>query len=304
MDRARAESHQRATGAARPGTASAVRPGTASASGTARPSGTSTALLRATHPGPVLAVTTIAGLLAVAAGRPATTVALVTAAVLCGQLSVGWGNDLVDLARDRVTGRADKPLATGELGIGTARVALGLAVAACVVLSALLGWRAALAHLGCVGLAHAYNLGLKATVWSWLPYAGAFGLLPAVATLAVPDPARPAWWAVLAGAVLGVAAHLVNAVPDLDDDARTGVRGLPHRLGARRSRVGATLLLLVASALAVLGPGGPVATWSLVVLAAVGALAVVALRGEGRWPFRAAMLIALLDVVLLLGATA
>ena len=42
---------------------------------------------------------------------PRTRVALVTAAVLCGQLSIGWSNDLVDLARDRAVGRRDKPLA-------------------------------------------------------------------------------------------------------------------------------------------------------------------------------------------------
>ncbi|WP_228387448.1 UbiA family prenyltransferase [Nocardioides sp. dk884] len=185
-------------------------------------------------------MTTIATLLAIAAGKPPGTVVLVGAAVLCGQLGIGWGNDLVDLPRDRATARPDKPLATGEVSVRVARAALSGSLVACLVLSALLGWRAALAHLVCVGLAHAYNLGLKATPWSWLPYAGAFGLLPAVATLAGSVPARPAWWAVLAGAVLGVAAHLLNAVPDLADDASTGVHGLPHRLGARRCRVAAT----------------------------------------------------------------
>ncbi|WP_323368770.1 UbiA family prenyltransferase [Nocardioides sp. dk4132] len=249
-------------------------------------------------------MTTIATLLAIAAGKPPGTVVLVGAAVLCGQLGIGWGNDLVDLPRDRATARPDKPLATGEVSVRVARAALSGSLVACLVLSALLGWRAALAHLVCVGLAHAYNLGLKATPWSWLPYAGAFGLLPAVATLAGSVPARPAWWAVLAGAVLGVAAHLLNAVPDLADDASTGVHGLPHRLGARRCRVAATVLLAAASVLAVLGPRGSAAPWSVAVLAGVAVLAVVALVGAGRWPFRAAMGIALLDVVLLVGATA
>src|SRR3712207_7375206 len=33
---------------------------------------------------------------------------------------------------------------------------------------------------------------------------------------------------------LGVGAHLLNVLPDLEDDAATGVRGLPHVLGPRR----------------------------------------------------------------------
>lgn len=272
--------------------------------GTTVPRGASAprALVQAAHPGPALAVTTVAALLAVAADQPAGTVVGVASAVLAGQLTVGWGNDLVDAARDRVTGRTDKPVATGEVSIRAVTVALAVAGAACVALSLLLGWRAGLVHLLCVALAHAYNIGLKATPFSWLPYAGAFGLLPAVASLAGPDPAGPAWWAVGAGASLGVGAHLVNALPDLADDERTGVRGLPHRLGAGPSRVLAAVLLAVASVLAVLGPAGRAPAWALAALAGVGVLSVVSLTGRGRWPFRAAMAVALADVVLLVAA--
>ena len=38
-----------------------------------------------------------------------------------------------------------------------------------------------------VGAGHAYNVWLKATWWSWLPYASAFGTLPTVVTLAGPS---------------------------------------------------------------------------------------------------------------------
>ena len=49
------------------------------------------------------------------------TAALVVAAVLAGQLSVGWSNDLVDVGRDRRAGRTDKPLATGEASLAVVR---------------------------------------------------------------------------------------------------------------------------------------------------------------------------------------
>ncbi|WP_028473304.1 UbiA family prenyltransferase [Nocardioides alkalitolerans] len=277
---------------------------------TDRPRGSVAAgLVDAAHPGPALAVTVVAGVLASAADRSAVVVALVVLAVLAGQLTVGWANDLLDVERDRAVGRADKPVATGQVPLRVARVALLLAAVACVALSAALGWRSALVHLVLlVGSAHAYNLGVKATAASWAPYAVAFGALPSVAFLADTGPTGDAarwapWWMTLAGATLGVAAHLLNVLPDLDDDARTGVRGLPHRLGAARSRALAVVLLLAASGLAVLGPAGPPPAWAWAALLVVVGLAVVGLVGRGRAPFRAALLIAVVDVVLLAAVT-
>lgn len=265
-------------------------------------------LLTAAHPGPAAAVTTVAALLAVSAQKPAGTVVLVALAVLAGQLTVGWVNDLVDRPRDRALGRTDKPLATGQVGPGVVTVALAVAGVACVVLSLAVGWRSGMVHLVLgVGAAQAYNLGVKATAFSWLPYAVAFGTLPAVASLAGgggagSGPAWPPWWMTAAGAALGVGAHVLNALPDLADDLRTGVRGLPHRLGERVARPLAAGLLVAASALAALGPAGSPPPWVWVALLVVVALAVLALTGRGRLPFRAAMAIALLDVVLLVAA--
>lgn len=258
------------------------------------------ALLRAAHLGPTLAVTLVVALLAVADAQPAGTAALVTAAVLTGQLTIGWANDLLDTGRDRAVGRPDKPLASGELSATTARTALTVAAAACVLLSVSVGWRSALVHLLLgVGSGHAYNLLAKRTAWSWLPYAVAFGSLPAVVTLAGASPHAPPWWWMATAALLGVAAHLLNALPDLADDAATGITGLPHRLGARRTRLTATALLVLGSAVAVLGPAGPPPVAALAALAVVAGLAAVALLGRGRLPFGAAIGIALLDVALL-----
>jgi 4-hydroxybenzoate polyprenyltransferase len=257
------------------------------------------ALLRAAHLGPTVAVTVLVAVLAAGRGLPLLEASLVTAAVLTGQLTIGWANDLVDLGRDRRVGRTDKPLATGEVPVGSVRTALVLAAGATVALSFTLGWRSALVHLVLVvGAGQAYNLGLKATAWSWAPYAVAFGALPAVVTLADPDPSWPPWWLTLAGSTLGVGAHFLNVLPDLADDAVTGVRGLPHRLGERRSRVTATALLVAASGAALVGRDGPVVWWTVAVAVVVLALAAASLRGRGRTPFRAAIGIAVLDVVL------
>jgi 4-hydroxybenzoate polyprenyltransferase len=258
------------------------------------------AVLAAAHIGPTVAVTSIAALLAASEGLGFATGTLVTLAVLMGQLTIGWGNDLVDAARDRVVGRRDKPLADGRVSPRLVRRCLAAAGVACVVLSLAAGWRSGVVHLVClVGGGHAYNLGLKATAWSWAPYAVAFGSLPAVVTLAGSTPAAPPAWAVAVAAMLGVGAHFLNALPDFADDAATGVHGLPHRIGATATRGAATTLLVVASVVAVLGPAGTPDAASWAALGLVGALAVVALVGRGKVPFAAAVAIALLDVVLL-----
>ena len=105
------------------------------------------------------------------------------------------------------------------------------AAAACVPLSLALGRRAGAAHLVAVASALSYNAGLKAGPLSFAPYAVSFGLLPDVVALAAPGGRAAPGWASAAGALLGVGAHLANALPDLEDDLATGVRGLPHRLG-------------------------------------------------------------------------
>ncbi len=257
-------------------------------------------LLRAAHFGPSVAVTTIAILLALALGLPVYEGVVVTVAVFTGQLTIGWGNDLLDVDRDREIGRPDKPLANGDLTPPFVRRWLIVAAAACVVLSLLAGWRSGATHLVLlVGSGHLYNVYFKATAWSWLPYAVAFGSLPAVVSLADSPAQWPATWMIGTAAMLGIAAHFLNTLPDLEDDTATGVRGLPHRLGALRSRLIATVLLVLASTVAVLGPTGPPATWTWAALAVVGALATLALFGNGKTPFYAAIGIALADVALL-----
>jgi 4-hydroxybenzoate polyprenyltransferase len=260
-------------------------------------------LLRAAHPGPTFAVTAIASLLTVAFGLPVQRGVLVTLAVLAGQLSVGWGNDLVDRQRDRAAGRTDKPLAIGELAPAPVRRALGAALGVCVVLSLSVGWRSGLVHLAlAVAPAHAYNLHLKRTVWSGLPYAVAFGAAPAVVSLAAVPPGPPPVWMVVAAATLGLAAHLLNALLDVEADAATGVHGLPHRIGVPWGRAIATVLLVAASVVVVAGPGAasalpPPATWTA--LAAVGVLALVTLLGPRSATFGAAIGIALVNVALI-----
>lgn len=264
-------------------------------------------LVVATHPAPTAVVTALAAGLLVGVGAPARVVGLATAAVLAGQLSVGWSNDWVDAARDVASDRTDKPVVTGAVEQATVRAAAIVAAAACVVLSLATGWLPGLVHLVAVAAAWSYNLRLKDSIASFVPYGLAFGLLPVFLWLALPGGQLAPAWVVVAGALLGVGAHLANAVPDLEADVASGVRGLPHRLGRRRSALLAPLVLGTGACVAAAGPPGPPAAWvvgvagaAVLVGAAAGATAV--LRPRSRAPFSLSMLVAGLSVVLMVAA--
>lgn len=247
----------------------------------------------------------LAGLLAAVAGGSTSLVVRVVSAFLAGQLSVGWSNDWLDAARDRSVQRTDKPVASGWVSRRSVGAAAAAAAAATVPLSLLMGPRPGAAHLLAVLSAWSYNLWLKRTLWSWLPYAVSFGLLPNVVTLALPRAHLAPGWVTAAGALLGVGAHLVNVLPDVEEDLATGVRGLVHRLGRRRAAVTAPAVLVAATVLVVVGPPGPPTAagwWGLGIAAAAAVLAAVAgAHGAGRrLSLMATVLVAIVNVALLL----
>lgn len=268
------------------------------------------ALIRASHPEPAAAVTAVAGLLASGAGHRPAGVAAVAGTVLSSQLAVGWVNDRLDAGRDATVGRTDKPVAAGRVRPTTVAAAGAIAALATVALALLTSPPAAIAAI--VGLTSAllYDWPLKFTPVSVLPYLVSFAALPAFVVLALPGSPAPPAWLLAAGGLLGGGAHFANALPDLADDARTGVRGLPQRLGPAGCWCAAAVLLFSATLALVLGPPGE-PSWSG--LAAVAAAAVVLPAGwyagrratrAGDRPvavFRAVMLVALVDVVLLVG---
>ena len=263
-------------------------------------------LLRAAHPEPSAAVTLAATALAVGAGLGARSV-LVMLAVGSGQLSIGWSNDWLDRHRDRAGHRLDKPVAQHEVDPRTVLAAAVGALVVCVATSLALGPAAAVAHLVGVTAGWIYNLVVKRTALSVVPWMVAFGLLPAVVTLTAPLGRWPAWWIMAAGAVLGGGAHLANAIPDLEHDRATGVEGLPHRLGRRRALGVATVLVATGVALVTYGVTSRTATAVIGVAGGTGLAWVVAAtrRGRDRAAFRGVVaLLLLLAIGVVLGGAA
>jgi heme o synthase len=264
------------------------------------------ALLRSSHPEPGGAVTVAMTLLAAGVGHRGWALLGIFLAVGATQLTIGWVNDWLDADRDRQAGRADKPVASGQVSRRTVGVA-GLVSALAVPFLGLPFGPVATLLISLVAIfGLLYDWPLKSTVFSIVPYLVAFGLLPAFIVVALPGHPVPPAWLVAAGALLGGGAHFANVLPDLADDAATGVRGLPHRLGATGSAIAAALLLLGATLALVFGPPGPPswAGWAAgaatVVVLPLGAYAYRRARGRGVAMFRAVIVVALLDVLLLI----
>jgi 4-hydroxybenzoate polyprenyltransferase len=249
-------------------------------------------------------VTAVTVLLAVAAGAsPGPEIWIFfSVSVLAGQLSIGWSNDYVDAPLDTASHRTGKPVAAGALGRTTVLVAALVALAVSFGLALVVGPATAVWLVPVVGGGWIYNLGLKATAWSGLAYVLGFAPLPGLAVSILPGHPLPRSWALVAAGLLGLGAHFVNVLPDLADDRATGVRGLPQRVadvgGELSVRVVALVLLVSASALVAFAPGTPRRAPVAAGLAAAVLLGVVALRARGRAPFRCAMAIAAIDVVM------
>jgi 4-hydroxybenzoate polyprenyltransferase len=267
------------------------------------------ALVIASHPGPSLAITAMATVLAAEAAPTGFGPVLVAPAMLAGQLSVGWSNDACDAARDVAAGRTDKPVARGEISVRSLWVAAVVSVVAALAMAAAISLLTMGILALLVGAGWAYNLGLKSTPWSGVMYLLGFGPLPAYAASTLPGQPAPRFWVCVAAGLVGLGAHFVNVLPDLAADLSSGVRGLPQLVAARwgpgAARGAALVLLLSASALLVV-EASPARRWVAVAGLCVSCvLAVAGAVGTGRTPFRAALAIAGADVaVFVFGADA
>jgi len=138
------------------------------------------------------------------------------------QFAIGTANDVADESRDRLS-RPRKPIVAGMVEPRQARAAFVVAAGVGLVAAASVG--AAPLAVGIVGLGVGliYDLRLKGTALSWLPFAVGVALLPVYAWIGATGSLPTAFWgivamALLAGAVLAVA----NAVADIERDRQAG----------------------------------------------------------------------------------
>ena len=190
--------------------------------------------LRAAHFGPTVIVTITTFLLAILQYSiiDALRVAL---AIFAGQLVVGWSNDFIDAPLDIAAQRTKKPIVSKELKPEQLKKSIVFALIAALLFSLFspLGITGTLVHFLGILSATFYNLKLKPTILSPLPYIVSFGALPWAIYL--PAENQPPLWLYLDFMIIAVAFHFFNVLKDFQWDINQGILGLPQRLGKNTS---------------------------------------------------------------------
>jgi 4-hydroxybenzoate polyprenyltransferase len=200
--------------------------------------------VRLMHPFPVAmnAVAAVAFSLLAAHGRTGMRAPfLIAAAIIGSQATVGVVNDLRDRDLDAV-GKPEKPLVSGRVSVrGAVCTGTGMAVVA-LVAGAALGWLSLLLVIAMTAAGLVYDLWLKRTAVSFLPYIFGLPILPIWAWICVRDAPHRLWLTYPLGVLVGFGLHLANALPDAERDHAGGIRGIVQVVGTR-----AALLLCLGS---------------------------------------------------------
>jgi 4-hydroxybenzoate polyprenyltransferase len=198
-------------------------------------------LLKASHFGPTVLVVSITYVLS-RTQFPVSDSLFIALAILLGQFVVGWSNDLIDFPRDKVALRSKKPLVAGTISQATLRNSIGLALLGALIASLLspLGVNGTAIHFLGLFSATAYNLKLKSTLLSVVPYIVSFGALPWAIYIAAGS--HPPTWLVLGFMLISSAFHFLNVLKDIDSDISQGIMGLPQVLGRGKSIAMALML--------------------------------------------------------------
>jgi len=201
-------------------------------------------MAKACHFGPTVLVVSITFILSITQLSAVKSFGIALA-ILCGQLVVGWTNDLLDYPLDKAAGRIKKPLIAETVTRKQIQVGIAIALTGAILLSFLgpLGIRGGLLHMLGLGSATIYNFWAKSTWFSPVPYAISFGALPwAVYSVAHK---HPPIWLFLDFILVSMSFHFLNVIKDLEWDRTQSVLGLPQRIGKKWSVVVATALAVL-----------------------------------------------------------
>ena len=210
--------------------------------------------LRLIHPVPVLFVmvgTALFGLLAADGSPEPPRFILMLVAMFGGQVAIGAHNEWRDRQHDAIH-QPEKPIPSGLVEPGTVRPIIGAGLLVGAVAGALLGvWPLVLLLIGTAS-GFVYNLWLKRTPLSGLPYLVGLPLLPIWTTLVMDRFEADLLWLYPLGGAYVLAIHLAQSLPDIEGDRRSGTIGLAVALGARRAS--AAIWLIATSTVLIMPP--------------------------------------------------
>ena len=215
------------------------------------------------HPFPSLVVAaTGVGFAALASSRPlaADHWARLACVLAASQFAVGAFNDYCDADLDAAA-KPGRPIPSGLATRSGALLATIALVAATVALAASFGPSTLAFTVVGTAAGLAYDGLLKRTPWSWAPYVLGLPILPLWSWSTLGELPPAAGWVYPFGALLALALHIANALPDEESDREAGAGGLVQFLGRPASLVIIFLAFGLASAFGLvvgyLAPGPP-----------------------------------------------
>lgn len=199
-------------------------------------------LAKASHFGPSLLVTALSYFFAQLYWQSGSAL-IIALGFFSGQLIVGWSNDLIDYADDLSHQRTNKPLVAGLITRKYLQSWLTVMIPVALVINLFgpLGFVGGGLSIFAILWALGYNFYFKFNIFSPLPYAVAFAILPSC--MAFSQDKTPPVWMILGGALFGMAAHFLNVLKDMDQDHASGIKGLPQRCGKTGSIIAAIILI-------------------------------------------------------------
>ncbi|HEX2280166.1 MAG TPA: UbiA family prenyltransferase [Thermomicrobiales bacterium] len=201
--------------------------------------GTVWAYIRLTHPWAVAVVmiaTATFGLLAVDGEPEVGRFVLLLAGMLGGQVAIGASNEWHDREADALD-KPHRPIPSGAVSPTGALAATAAGLVMMTAAGAALGIRGLILLAIGTGAGLTYNLWLKRTPLSWLPYLIALPLLPTWVWLVMDEFNGALLWLYPLGATFVLAIHLAQTLPDIGADSRRGEQGIGVVLGRRWSEI-------------------------------------------------------------------
>lgn len=205
------------------------------------------AILALTHRSAVVVFSLTVFILAVLAERGLPdlgTLACLILGMIFAQSAIGISNEVSDYELDAVS-KPWRAIPAGFISLGTAKLLAGIATALGLLFAAMISYPSMLLLALGVSMGVLYNIKLKRSILSWLPYAIAYPLIPIWVWLSL-GKLEPSMLIIYPVSLpLTFAIHLCNQLRDFDEDAAMGIRSVSHYLGKNRAILLCFSLLII-----------------------------------------------------------